>query len=261
MEILNTIFRFNYIQFESFILILVRFSGLFVSAPVISSRNIPRMAKIGLCLFLSLVVMPFIKTIPEPFTSNITFAGAMGKELAVGIVLGFFITLIFVALQVAGQFMDYQTGFGMVNIIDPESRVQVPLMGQFLYILSILLFLVIGGHHLTIESLVRSFDVFPLGRVDVDGQVMLFINKAFGRVLLLSFKVAAPIVAAVFLRDIGYGVMARAIPQMNILIVGLPLKIGLGMVIMTLSLPLFFWVMKKEFLNIFLSLKNLFNLL
>ncbi len=261
MELLQTIFRFNHLQFQSFILIVTRISGICVAAPVFSNRNIPSYAKIALCMFLAAMIFPFIQAIDKPLENNLILFAALGKEFSAGIVMGFFVSLVFVALQLAGQFMDYQSGFGLVNILDPESQVQVPLMGQFLYIMAMLLFFVIGGHHLVIRSLVQSFEVLPLGFFKVDSQVMLFINTAFAKMIVLAFKISAPVVGAVFISEMAYGVMARAIPQMNTMIVGLPLKIGLSVFVLMLVLPLFFWVMKKEVFNIFLNLKHLFNLL
>jgi flagellar biosynthetic protein FliR len=138
--------------------------------------------------------------------------------------------------------------------------VQVPLAGQFLYLLATLLFLVIGGHHLIIKSLVKSFEAFPLGSLVLDANIAIVINDIFAKIIVISFKVSAPIVAAVFLIEMAYGVAARALPQMNILIVGLPLKMGLGMFFLMLSLPFFMWIIKREFVNLFASIDNLFNL-
>lgn len=261
MEILNTLFNFSSVQFQSFVLIALRFSGLFVAAPVLSNHNIPGMVKIGMILFSSAVIFPFVPQMAGAAATNLEFFALLAKEFAVGLVMGFFLTLVFVALQLAGQFIDYQTGFGLVNIIDPESNVQVPLMGQFLYILAMLLFLIIRGHHWMIQSLVQSFDVLPLGFFKVNDNLMMFVNTAFAKTLVLSFKIAAPVVAAIFLSEMAYGVMARAIPQMNMMIVGLPLKMGLGIFMVMLILPLFFWVMKREFFNIFISVRNLFEMI
>jgi len=257
MEILDTLFNFSSVQFQSFILIAVRFSGLFVSAPMLSNRNIPKMVKIGLIMFCSVLIFPFVDLMAEPVNTNLMLFAVISKEFAVGLIMGFFLTLVFISLQVAGQFIDYQTGFGMINVLDPESRVQVPIMGQFLYIMAMLLFLIISGHHWLIQSLVQSFQALPLGFFTMDKDLVLFINTAFVKILVLSFKIAAPVVAAIFLSEMAFGVMARAIPQMNLLIVGLPVKIGLGIFMISMVLPLFFWVMKKEFFNIFISVKNL----
>ncbi|MBD3264174.1 MAG: flagellar type III secretion system protein FliR [Candidatus Omnitrophica bacterium] len=259
MENLPNLLQFDYSQFQSFFLILVRLSGLFISAPLISNPNIPRTIKAGLCIFLSLILFPFVDKSFLPVESSISFFALIARELSIGVFIGFFTSLIFVAIQLAGQYMDYQTGFGLVNIIDPQSGAQVPLVGQFLYLLATLLFLVIGGHHWIIKSLVKSFEAFPLGSLTLDANIVTVINDIFAKIIVLSFKISAPIVAAVFLIEMAYGVAARALPQMNILIVGLPLKMGLGMFFLMLSLPFFLWIIKKEFINLFASIDNLFR--
>ena len=198
------------------------------------------------------MIFPFIAKIPDVYGDVFLLGFALTKEFGIGVFLGFFVSLIFVALQLAGQFIDYQTGFGLVNVIDPESRVQVPLAGRFLYLLAALLFLIIGGHHLIIRALVQSFS---------DIRLFTLINQTFSQLFFISFKIAAPVMAAVFLAEMSYGIIVRAVPQLNILIVGLPLKMGLGMIFLYLSLPFFFWLMKREILNVFMTLRNLFQLL
>ncbi len=260
MEVLKEIMGFNYSQVQAFSLILSRFVGLFIAAPVVSNPNVPKLVKIGICIFLSIIVFPFV-TLNHEFNSSLSLATAILKEMAVGIFLGFFASLIFVAIQLAGQFIDYQMGLGIVNVIDPNSGVQVPLSGQFLYILGMLIFLAIGGHQLLIKGLIRSFSVLPLGEVVFRRGITFLINDTFAKIIVIAFQISAPVVAAVFLAEMGYGIMSRAIPQMNILIVGLPLKIGLGGLFLFLMLPLFFWMMKREFFNIFMSIDNLFKLM
>ncbi|MBN2483007.1 MAG: flagellar type III secretion system protein FliR [Candidatus Omnitrophica bacterium] len=261
MEMLNSLLQFNTPQFQSFILLVARFSGLFLTAPVFSNPVIPKMVKLGLMFFLGFIIFPFVEKIPLVYENPFTLFVALVKEFGIGVFLGFFVSLIFIGLQLAGQFIDYQTGFGLVNVIDPESQVQVPLAGRFLYILAALLFLIIGGHHLIIKSLAESFRVFPLGNFTFDLRLLAVINRTFVQLFFIAFKIAAPVVAAVFLAEMSYGVVARAIPQLNILIVGLPLKLGLGTYFLLLTLPFFFWIVKREFFNIFLSIRNLFQLL
>lgn len=261
MEIFQSLLQFNDVQFQSFILLVARFSGLFLASPIFSNSIIPKIVKIGLMFFLGSIIFPFVEKIPSLYANPLVLSVAFIKEFAVGIFLGFFVSLVFVGLQLAGQFIDYQTGFGLVNVLDPESQVQVPLAGRFLYILAALLFLVIGGHHLIINSLVESFRVMPLGNFNFDLRLFAVVHRTFAQLFFISFKIAGPVVAAVFLSEMSYGVVARAIPQLNILIVGLPLKIGLGTFFLMLTLPFLFWIIKREFMNIFFSIRNLYQLM
>lgn len=262
MDILTQILNLNSGQFQGFIFIVSRISGIFIDAPLLSNRNIPALVKIGLVVFLALLIFPFIsfKELPSnlalwPFFLNIA------KELWVGLVLGFCARLIFIGVQIAGQLMDYQIGFSFVNIVDPESRTQVPLMGQFLFILTMLVFMLINGHHWVIRSIVKSFEVIPLGAVKFDPALVTNINKVFLDVFIIAFKIASPVMMTLFLVDVACGIIARLVPQANILIVGFPLKIGLGLWLLLISLPLFFMVIKRIFTQILLNFGVLFRLM
>ncbi|MBD3246362.1 MAG: flagellar type III secretion system protein FliR [Candidatus Omnitrophica bacterium] len=257
MNIFRELFQFGYQDFQGFLLVSVRFSGLVLSAPLISNPNIPKTAKIGFILFISFLVFPFIASGGVMIQNNLVLTAMALRELIIGFFLGFFVSLIFAGIQLAGQFIDYQSGFGLVNVIDPQSNVQVPLAGQFMYILASLLFLILGGHHMLLRGLVGTFDVFPLGTLAFDLNISHAVQTLFARMVVVAFQISAPVVGAIFVAEMTYGVVARAIPQINILIVGLPLKIGIGTLFLLLSLPFFFWVIKREFMNVFESLQQL----
>jgi flagellar biosynthetic protein FliR len=152
-------------------------------------------------------------------------------------------------------------GFGFVNVVDPESRIQVPIIGQFLLILATLLFLVLNGHHWLIRAIIKSIEVIPLGSVHFDPALIWRINGLFKDIFLIAFKLAAPVAMCLFLVDVAYGIISRAIPQMNILIVGFPLKIGLGLVLLVSFLPLFLVTVKGIIMKSLINLNFLFRLM
>jgi flagellar biosynthetic protein FliR len=261
MEGTAHILQLDVVQFQGFLLILARFTGLFISAPLVSNPNVPKLIKIGLSIILSLLVFPFVDKTHVVVSNNVHLGILVLQEGIIGVYIGFLISLIFLAVQLGGQYIDYQSGFGLVNVIDPQSNVQVPLGGQFLFILASLLFFVIQGHHFVIQALIESFQAFPLAAPSIQGSLVGLLNNIFAKVIVISFKISAPVVGAVFIAEMLYGVLARAIPQLNILIVGLPLKIGIGTFFLMLIIPFFFWVMKNEFRNIFFSIQNLSNVM
>ncbi len=262
MDILTQILNLNSLQFQGFILVISRISGIFIDAPLLSNRSIPALAKIGLVVFLALLIFPFVffKDLPPNLTLWPLFLNIV-KELWVGLVLGFCARLIFIGVQIAGQLMDYQMGFSFVNIVDPESRVQVPIMGQFLFILTMLVFMLINGHHWVIKSIAKSFEVIPLCAVKFNPAIVTNINKVFLDVFIIAFKIASPVMVTLFLVDVASGIIARVVPQANILIVGFPLKIGLGLWLFLISLPLFFMVIKRILTQLLLSFGTLFKLM
>ncbi len=158
MDIITQIKQLNPLQLEAFLFVLCRLGGLFLDAPLLSNRNIPAMVKIGLLFFMSMIVFPFVPINGLSLHSNnLLFLGAIVREVSIGLIIGFAARLLFAGIQIAGQLIDYEMGFGFVNVVDPESRLQIPIMGQFLYIFAIFIFLLIDGHHWLVQAMVKSF--------------------------------------------------------------------------------------------------------
>ena len=164
-----------------------------------------------------------------------------------GLILGFVVLLLFIGIQFAGQLAGLQMGFGIVNVIDPQSSEQVSIIGQFLNILAILLVLTLNGHHLILQGLVHSFEVVPLGGIEFKEVVMQKLVVLSNEVFIIAIKISIPVLLSLFLISVAMGILARTVPQMNVFIVGFPLKIGVGMAMLALSLPLFQMVLVKMF--------------
>lgn len=157
-------------RYDLLLLIFIRTSGIFIFSPFFSSQNIPNMMKIGLTISISFLISSALPLSAD--LSNEVLLIVIIKELMVGIIIGFISYAFFTAFYVMGQIIDMKIGFGMVNVMDPQNRVQVPLMGNFYYILSFLLLLSINGHHLIISALVDSYDFIPIGSLKYTEGVM-----------------------------------------------------------------------------------------
>ena len=225
---------------DVFLLVFVRMTGLFVVAPIFSRRNIPTTFKVGFSFLLALILMNTL-TVPnlENYTNLLQYVLLIAREFLVGITIGYVAYLVFISIYIAGQIIDMQIGFGMVNVIDPMSNIQVPVTSNFYFILSMLLFLMANGHHLLIRALFESFKLIPLGGAVFSQDLMNDILRAFGNIFVVGFKISAPIVAAILITDVALGVISRTVPQLNVFVVGMPLKILLGVAVMVLTIPLF----------------------
>lgn len=228
---------------DAFILIFIRMTGLFVIAPIFGRRNIPSYFKIGFALILSLILVNTIKAPTLNYSSFFEYAFLVIKEFLVGLTIGYVAYLIFTAIYMAGQIIDMQIGFGMVNVLDPMSNIQVPITSNFYYIISMLMFLGMNGHFVLIKGLFESYKLVPLGAATFGEKLMNDILNVFGSTFVLGFKISAPIVAAILITDISLGVISRALPQMNVFVVGMPLKIILGIAVMLITIPMFITVM------------------
>jgi flagellar biosynthetic protein FliR len=170
----------------------------------------------------------------EPFG----FGFFMISEFMIGFLLGLSIRLIFTAIELAGEFAGFQMGFGMANIIDPQSGMDTTLLAQLYYILGLLIFFTIDGHHWFFRALVQSFQLLSPGEFYPQEGLYLHLLTLSGRMFLIAVKVVAPVTAILFLVQIAMGIVARMVPQVNILMSSFPLTISLGLVFLGLSMEL-----------------------
>lgn len=226
--------------FEIFLLVLVRMAGLFLMSPVFGRQNVPAYLKLGLSLFLTYLVFSnrFLTNEMELW-SFFEFGILVFREVLVGFVMGFLTTLVFSAILTAGQLIDTQIGFGIVNVIDPQSSIQVPMMGNFMNILALLVFFVLDGHHTLVKLIFGSYDLIPLGKATITQESTALVVKLFANSFVLALKIALPIVAITFLSEVAFGILVRTVPQMNIFIIGIPIKIFIGLIAILLFIPVY----------------------
>jgi flagellar biosynthetic protein FliR len=231
-------------QFTVFGLMLTRVSVLFISAPVLGNARIPNQVKIALSLAVTLLLYLTYKggNAAMAVPSNVfELSGAIAGEAFVGLIIGYTAYLLFSGIQMAGQVIDIQIGFGMVNVIDPNGSNQVSILGEFYYIVSMMFFLAVGGHHALVKAVGDSFNLLGPGRVDWflhAGAAGPLLAQSVSRLFIIAFQVAAPSVAVLFLTNVSMGLLSRTLPQMNVFIVGLPMNVIVGVLVTILSLKL-----------------------
>ena len=220
---------FSMAQLEAFLLIFIRMTGLFILSPIFGRNNLPAVFKIGFSFFLAVIFVNVNGAPAVSMTTNITlYALYILKELIVGLVIGYATYVIMSAIYLAGQMIDMQVGFGSVNVLDATSNIQVPLTSNFYYMYIILIFLTLNGHFFIIQALFRSFEIIPID--------MLGFNANFvPEVMDIALKIAAPIIATIFVADVVLGVLSRTIPQMNVFQLGMPLKIIIGLAVIMVT--------------------------
>ncbi|WP_378951851.1 flagellar biosynthetic protein FliR [Pelosinus sp. sgz500959] len=246
-------------QLGFFLLIFVRISGIFMIAPIFGSRNITGRVKACLALIITYIIFPLIfnshTPIPEQFLPY--FFMVMG-ELIIGLILGFVSSLIFSAIQMAGQLLDMQIGFGIINMLDPLSGQQAPLIGNFKYILALILFLAMNGHHVLLSALFASFKLIPVTGLVVNVAIAEFMINMIGNMFILALKISLPVIVSLLLTDMALGILARTMPQMNIFVVGVPGKIIIGIFVLSIGLPFYIFFLELAFDGMY---KNVFHLL
>ncbi len=233
------LFGYTWYQYESILLIIVRITALLAAAPVFSDSRVPTYTKIGLGVILGLLIVNIIPLPVSHYTTLLAFSVSIIRETLVGVAVGYTANLLFIGIQFSGQFVSLQMGFAAAQLFDPSSRNNVPVVGEFYYIVAILLYLIVGGHRFLIEALRQSFDVIPLNGLHFQDTFFSYLTKLSADVFVIAMKIAVPIFVTILLTEVSLGLLARLVPQMNIFIFGFPLKILAGMLMIAISMPIF----------------------
>lgn len=221
-----------------FLLILIRTSGMLVSAPLLSHRAIPSWTKIGFAVFFALVLVPLQKDrLPAPPADAGHVAGAVISETLFGLALGLAMQLVFVGIQMGSHILGLQMGFGMGQVYDPITGAQFGALDSFYAVLVTLIFFVTNGHHLVIQALAETLRAVPPGGFNPAALRSDAIAALAAGLLVTAARVAMPVVAALFLTDVGMGFVARVMPQANMMVVGTPVKVGVGLIVLIAALP------------------------
>lgn len=222
-----------------FILILSRWAGMIMLAPVFGARGVPGMVRVGLAASITVIMYPLIQaTNPEIPFELLPYVALVIKEILVGLVIGFLIYLLTAILQGAGQLIDFQMGFTMGAAIDPVYGVQSPMMGNFQIVLATMLLLATNSHHYLIAAMVKSYAYIPINPSNLTANYLFYV-QLITQVFALSVQLAMPVFGALLVSDVGVGLLSRTVPQLNIFSVIFPLKIIFGFIILFLSIPFF----------------------
>ncbi len=249
-------------KFPAFLLILVRVTSFFVMMPLFSYRTIPTVHKIGLGFFLSWLIFYAIE--PPALEINGTYFFLILKEALVGLLIGFTAYLILAAIQIAGGLIDFQMGFAIANVIDPQTGAQSPLMGQYLYTLGLLFLLSINGHHLLIDGIYNSYRFIPINQPWLplgNSNVAEYMVRSFSSMFVVAFQMAIPIVGSLFLVDIALGIVARTVPQLNIFVVGLPVKIIVSFIVLIAVMGVMVSLVSHVFETMLATMRDMMELL
>lgn len=213
----------------TFLFALMRVSLVLFLMPFFGGQTLPAPVKAALCLTLTFALWPRLPLAGHELPAHpFGLALMLASELILGLVLGLAIRFLFAAIQTGGQLIGFQMGFTMVNAVDPDSGVSEAVTAHFLYMVSLLTFLTFNGHLYLLDGLLKSFDFIPPGGINVSHGLASQIFLLSGQIFLLAIQIGAPALAAILLTDLALALVSRAAPQMNVLIIGFPIKIGIG---------------------------------
>lgn len=215
-----------------------RILGLMSIAPVLGHLRFPVRMRVGLAVALTLLIAPTLPPVPAVAPASLEGLWIMAVQFAVGLAIGFAVQLVFTAVEIAGELMGIQMGLGFALLYDPQSRAQVPVLGQFLGVLATLTFLGMNGHLQLVSVLVESFQHIPMSGAQAPNLAQL-VTSWSTFILRAGVLLSLPVVAALLIANLALAVLTRAAPQLNIFAVGFPLTLSAGLLALLLALPAF----------------------
>lgn len=220
-----------------FLLVFTRILSAILFNPLLGRRNVPVIAKVGLSIAICICVFPNLDKTGTGIDTFLKFAFAVLKEMFVGYTIGYIMQLVMSVVFNAGETVDMQLGLGMSKIYDPSSNISMALSGTIYNILLTLIFFLSNGHLTLIKIFTESCRLFVVGNGFINPAAGKYIVLIFGDILLLSLKLAMPIIAVELLTEIGFGFLMRSVPHLNIFSAGLQIKLAVGFLMLVLSLP------------------------
>lgn len=245
-----------------FALVLARVAGLFMAIPMFGARLVPNRIKAVLIFALALLVFPIIRLHAIPAADDsLSLMLLVLRESLIGLTLGAISQFVFAAVEFCGQMVGIQMGISIAAQFDPTTQNNVPTMAIFQGALATLIFLALGVHHFFIKGIVESYQLIPLGAWHTSGGLLKFLIDASTGIFVIGIKLAAPVSVALLATSVALGIVARSFPAMNVFMVSMPLNIGIGFLILGISLPVFLRVLQGSFGGFVGQMRTLFRLL
>lgn len=247
-----------YTHIDIWLMIFCRILFALVFLPIITESKLPPILQGGISAILATIVFFTIDIIPITYTPTIIgFTIILIKEIIIGLIIGFSVLIFFQVYYFVGNLLSTQGGIGMSTILDPVNGTQMPILGKFYYLGFCTIFIVSGGFHWFITSLVETFIYIPIGEGLLRPDIVYVVVEAVAVFWEMSFKLASPVIAVIFIIDCGLGILARTVPQMNMFVIGLPLKmiiLFIMLIITTALLPAFNNLIIENITNTFFNI-------
>lgn len=238
-------------QIQLFLFVLVRVGAILFTIPFLEARNVPVLVKVSLAVAFSVLIIPRLGVaVPSLIDSPILLALGIVAEVGVGIAIGLSLQLLIAGIQLAGQLAGFQMGFAIANVMDPASSLQIPILSQFLNLFALLIFFAINAHYYFIMALMESFERIPPFGAQFDDRLLQLVITMAGELFVVALKLGAPITVALLLANVALGLTARTVPQMQLFIVAMPVKILMGLFFLGISLPFCMAFLQRAFADL-----------
>ena len=228
-----------YEHVDLFLFVFVRIVGLFMILPIFTGQNVPAQTRIGLAAGIALITAMNGQLVPPVYSESVAgLVLLLTQEFITGFIIGFAVYLLFAIFYFVGQLVDYQIGFSMVSVYDPVSQIQAPITGNLYYLIICAFFIITGGLHRLLFEVAMSYQVVPIGggNVMANATLMSYLVNMMVDYLVIGVKIAMPVVGTIIVVDVALGVLVKAAPQMNVFVVGMPIKVFIGLIVLMLTI-------------------------
>lgn len=249
-------------DFTLLFLIFMRMSGCILFNPILGRKNIPMIFNVGLSVMLTLFVyglMPDTQAIQ--INSVAVYILVLFKELIIGFMIGYIINLFLTTLILAGEFMDMQIGLSMAKFYDPASNVSMPISASIINAMLMVIFFLSNSHLTLIEIFTHAGVALPYGDLQIPAEVFEQLALMFSKILVYAVKMSMPVLAAELIAEIGVGLIMKAVPQINVFVVNLQLKIIIGFGMIFVLIPPFAAFIERLFALMFDSINKMLSAL
>jgi len=234
------------LQLVVFLLLFARIASMIVVAPFVGDQAVPPQVKVALSIFLAFVLYPLAHAQAPSIDLRLAALALLAvKEIAAGVLIGFAAGIIFFGVRFGGDLIGFDLGFSLATAFDPQAGQNSTVMARFFSLCMMMVFLLVNGHHFVFEALQLSYAAIPIGTIALTGPAVAGMTQLTGTLFIVGMKLAAPVIVASFLVNLAMAVLARVSPQMNVFFVSLPLKVGVGLLVLMASGPMVVYVFKK----------------
>jgi flagellar biosynthetic protein FliR len=246
---------------ELLLVCFMRVSGFLFTAPVFGSTLVPVLVRVWFGVLFAFALMPLVKVVGgvPPFGSLPYFV-IVARELLIGILIGFVCTFFVYGVEFAGHVLGLQMGFAASTLFDPLSKTDVSVIGRFQGMLAVVLFLAMNGHHVLLSSFASSFSIVPPSASGLAAAGAELVS-ATAHIFVVAVRISIPVLSTLFMVEIGLALLAKTVPQMNIFVVGFPLKIAVGLAVLGFSIPYFTYILGKAIVGTNTDLRSVLGVL
>lgn len=224
--------EFTLANVDLLLLILARVSGFIYAAPFFSMKNVPMRVKAGLSCVLAIIIIETIPFQTLVYESNFDYIFLLGKEVIIGIIIGYFANLGYFILSFVGHMIDTEMGFAMISTLDPSTNIQVTVTSNLYSYLIMLAMMITNLHHYFIRAFIDTYQVLPMGKGIINLNLYQLLLKLIVNYFIIGFRIAIPVFAAILVVNVTLGILAKVAPQMNMFVVGMQLKVIVGLIVL-----------------------------